>query len=762
MYNYLSCRTHKTTTVRASSQAFKETYVKYKISGSFETKFTYEGSTHTAAHHSQWNTEEEASFTTRQNFVSGIVSGSSSYYDSHRQSHIEVVHNYDDSGNFLGLKTLTHIGTNSTSRSVFRSNSYYIKTDKNTIIHVNKNQNQPERTIRSQTYPLITVADETTTTIEWTAFTTTTTQGTGYEYYFTTDENSKFTQSIRTKTRIIEKVESVTTERAYTTTYRTNEFLTYIRNDGISVVVVADTVIYTVNNRDRDRNFIALGVLLTDREFSNTSGLTNFQYLSQNTTLSYCDPVSVTTLDYTRDVYTTFNERNPYEYTRDATSTETVQSRKITDFTTTKVTFLTFTLETQSCEDWVTFTTTRISSNSIGDSFTLSDTSYSLNTGTTGSYSDSGFNDEGNSYEYTETWKTAPVTFIYLSGTSSYEGYTTITKTEEITNTIWEDRAIIINPISLQITGPTLEVFSELNGIKIISDRIPWETKVGYDSVIARSLKLEFSSNSTQELAIRKSANFEIEHTYSVEFDGTLSRYSTTTEISKMTVWEVAGSQTGVKWPLNPELTWITADDWAVGADADLNFSTQKNLSSAPLVISLENHAHTITEPPIAFVFPNHVVPVFLPSFTTVLNRNSFGYGAHPSLWSSMTLSRAGDSLSSTWQYVKESNETNKKYSTSSGTCKFITQSAFPLNVKNVESPVGGGSFHPNTKAVCMRLPGIYHEILGNNLTTTSSFRHQENAQTENITMQSITVYSVIPVLFGYGLYTFQGVGGEL
>ena len=153
-----------------------------------------------------------------------------------------------------------------------------------------------------------------------------------------------------------------------------------------------------------------------------------------------------------------------------------------------------------------------------------------------------------------------------------------------------------------------------------------------------------------------------------------------------------------------------------------------------------------------ARVFPKEVVLPISESFSSVLSKNEYGYGAHPSVWSTITISRNGAKLSSTWQGVDAS-------TTESGVCSLVATSNFPHDVKqspNVITQTLGGNMQPNSQVVSFEAAGVFYTQSGESDSgfVTNATSHAQLVTVANNT--AVTVRRKIPFLQGKGLYFFQ------
>jgi hypothetical protein len=192
----------------------------------------------------------------------------------------------------------------------------------------------------------------------------------------------------------------------------------------------------------------------------------------------------------------------------------------------------------------------------------------------------------------------------------------------------------------------------------------------------------------------------------------------------------------------------------------NLNFTTTPSRQSGPLILTMSGNEHTLFisdfESNIASEIPGYLVPLFYLTFNTILNKAPHGGGLHPSAWSTMSISRKGENFSSTWRFEENRNESDTTYSTSSGTCKLLTESDFPLGAEIINWRTLGGAMQPNTNIVVFNKQGVMEVITYNGSASGSEISTQDSfGYTTTLAGENITLRREIPRIAGYGVTQF-------
>jgi hypothetical protein len=196
------------------------------------------------------------------------------------------------------------------------------------------------------------------------------------------------------------------------------------------------------------------------------------------------------------------------------------------------------------------------------------------------------------------------------------------------------------------------------------------------------------------------------------------------------------------------------------------------SITAAPLLISLQDNQHTI--PFVTFEnfslglpfwtnasYVNQLaaaLPIY-PSYSTILNRNSDGGQLHTSDWSSITISRQGESLSSTWVYLQNESGANRTYTSESATCKIVTVSEFPFGITDFQRInfgetvwTAGGAMHPNRDLLVWNAPQVWHTIGFNSDSSQSGFSTDADFGYQSLQAGSqITISQPVGIYWGYG-----------
>ena len=663
------------------------------------------------------------------------------------------------------------------------------------------------------------VTKETTTQSTYTASLRTTGSSSLFTWIYTTTipegqtlaTTSGITSSV---SGITDSSTQTTFSRTQTTTSGTEEFLTY-SEWSVHQIVVADTIVLTVSAERTGAGSLAVLQTQTGTEFS---AINNLPYLTQNTTISWLPPLTTSTLS-TTEAFTTSSGgiQTPYGFVsasswensgqqndvpwtgrtwritglgdtvqfRGASSTTETEQRSTTIETISTRNWLTAEHVTFTCEDWVTYTTASTTTNT-STSGTISITSFSLNTGYTWEEQD----DEGNWVVRTER----PEGYSWQTSLTTYEQWTTTQTNTTVTNTLWEDSYPLTQTLNprlgswqggIKITTPEVKLSTEKLGIGIETNQLPWKTQNSWNVIQVSFLDSSTSISSTQTIAGRATTFYSTAQvtqngqsgsgtrSFSYEEGDNKGRNGDTSEFVQDYQRTISYTSTGTVFETENnnstfgdaffygDRAWATQGSLNYAADDDYQYNTNPTRTGAALIFTMQGNQHTI---PIGYedlysltasVVPSEIEPLIYPTYSAVLNQNDCGFGAHPSVWSTITLSRVGKSISSTWQY--QTNGSNGTvYTTGSGTCGISTQSAFPYGVRGIDTAVIGGHMQPNKKIVFFQEPGVFLTITADTQATASGFQTVSSWGTEQISASNITVRRAIPRVAGVGYYRFS------
>lgn len=427
---------------------------------------------------------------------------------------------------------------------------------------------------------------------------------------------------------------------------------------------------------------------------------------------------------------------------------------------------------TYSIEDWITFTTVSTTSNS-STTGTKTILSASLNTGYTAIADDDDDFDEDGNQIFTRTVTIVP-------HTTSVQTQTSIrTETRRISTTQTLQSSSRIDDLTATTTTLHCEIFetystvSFTGGFDIDQNAVPWTTRAGFDA--------------SEHLSLKPDSSFYESTTFTTRYRLTLEKTESSTASGSFATMPVGGTGTqgGGEFGGKTEETTFISGTWfrtqsvpfsnqlpfpfesafathspdffnPRATDAKLYFITTPNLTAAPFLFTMEGNEHVLVrsarENDLAEIRPGFLVPLIYPSFTTVLSSASTGGRLHPSVWSTMTISRDGDKFSSTWRSQNSTDANGTTFATASGSCQAGTDWGFPLGVETRDTRTLGGAMQPNTNVVVFQRPGVValttydNEGFGTEISTQSDFTFS------SITPAGISVRSTIPVLVGYGL----------
>jgi hypothetical protein len=555
-----------------------------------------------------------------------------------------------------------------------------------------------------------------------------------------------------------------------TTTSGTMSFVTF-QEWSQHQITVANTIWLTV---PKNKNVPATnGLVVIKTENTDFYGIHELEYITADTTILWQAPLS-TELTDTASYYTTTTNHGTTvstfsqtsraggsttskatTTTRNAISTTASQQTTRTAFTQTTTSFLNADYYETSVEDWKTFTTFKTTTNSSTQG-TVSTTSFSLDTQTL----------------YTVLTRISTNSFANTTTTQTTRT-TLFTQEDRVTQTITHNEWSL-----LTISAPKLEKMSETFGFEISTVVLPWQSFQDVRSTIANSLNTETSLISTVTSAVSLNPNWTYGVTARTVNTGTSSAFGRSSNINFERGATTLISNTGsffstlsgapiqeiVNQFSDQNKFWVTSFDYPIAANPSLSFQTEATRTAGDLMLTLTGNQHTIYFDYLdnygfevlvenaARVFPKEVVLPISESFSLVLSKNQYGYGAHPSLWSTITISRNGARLSSTWQGVDAS-------TTESGVCSLVATSYFPHDVKqspNVITQTLGGNMQPNSQVVSFEAAGVFYTQSGESDSgfVTNATSHAQLVTVANNT--AVTVRRKIPFLQGKGLYFFQ------
>jgi hypothetical protein len=639
-----------------------------------------------------------------------------------------------------------------------------------------------------------TVNKQTTTTFTYLVQLRATQTTTAGSFFYTTTipqgaTEAQITDATKTQSVIIESRNSSTLTRTGTTTNGTESFITYT-DWSVHQIVVADTVVMTVSANRRDD-----GVLAVAHQNSESSGINQLQYLLGNTTLVW-QPDFSTERTNTRDAFTseltyldpsrteqenwTGIQSRPSATTRGATSTTSATTRTTQSNITVTTSFLTVNENTFTCQDWRTFTTQSTTTNT-STSGTILATSFSLNTGET--FLDEGQDEDGNLV--VSTFLFMPQGISYQTGVSVTNQISTTETTTNQTITVWEDHShtTLSNSI-FTIKTPQLRFSTETFGVQIKTTAIPWiaepnfgltqvsslDTQTGLTSTVSSTVQF-FPFYSTEiifgeTVSETNSGGFTDEsNTSNNGFTRDFQRGITNFFTSSGSFFSTRANSLRLVQPTAIARAWKTGGDFRNhAAPVNLDFTTTPTRTEGALILTLQNNEHTIgvafgQKPQTAQITPREWVMPFTPTFSSILSTNACGYGAHPSAWSTITVSREGANLSSTWQFINGSDET------ASGTCILANASTFPFGVVEAGTSILGGNMQPNTNIISFKARGVALTYRATPSGTQSGF---ETIETNQIGVQTIanaaaiTIRQTIPAVEGPGYFQFNRLDNGL
>lgn len=655
----------------------------------------------------------------------------------------------------------------------------------------------------SEKYPEMTVSNVTTTTENSEAIVKITSQGTGMAIsYFTTMPSSNTSETVltyewNTVPQIVEATENQTIEKTITTTHNTSSFVTYTEWSR-HVIVVADTIIVTAVPQIQGGGGGRIGNLAVAQltPGTETTGIHGLQYCSAGATISWLPPLTISTQPTGSPFTTTSGSEVTHEqvtgndtwrYTwtpyLETTTGATSETSSSTQTTTTETTFsedwVTGSMESGSCEDWVTYTITNSSTSASGSNtitVTYTTSTFALETGETE------YDDEGN------TITNGPQTTAFISQPTTRSVYTTSSTNTTVNFDVWQDSFSTTSkaPVFLMsyaggvsITEPKLTLLTRTLGVHIVTSVVPWRVEGAWYARDASALLADTSINSIQSITSRKTVVYTTVNTrkYGANLAGSYSSsyregenygnwnqtfFNTTTErsassfTSSGTVFSTTENNlTSYSLPVYYNQAYATFGYQEFAAAGDWGYRSSPTRTSAAMIFTLEGNDHTLHQVEEMFsanVFPNEIEPIIYPSFSMVLDRNDCGFGAHPSAWSTITISRKGNNISSFWRYWSSWNELNPSAATASATCRVVTTSAFPFGVNELNTSLVGGNMQPNKNVFLFKAPGVYFTYTGTN----SGFETVASYTSTTMQAAGVTIRKPIDVIAGVGLHVFD------
>jgi hypothetical protein len=752
--SWVSYRLPKTTTIGPTFIGTSETISEFSFSGEQGSSFTFPGATFAGA----------TGYTTNLSF--------SSYSDSNTGNRNNVP--------TLQTPTKTFFGEDQVEGGATR---YTSKTENSTITYESnlRGQFSGPRSGVSSSRPLQTVTQTTLTSSSQTATVRTTTTR-SIQTSFATTTMAGTIATITFSTKSIEapiSTRATSTFTGSTTTglsQSTSTFKTFTFPTGDQLVVY-DTVWVRIPVFSNSNIQFAVAAQNSEN-VTEPVGVNLLGFISASvTTLSWVPPLSFeetwvsaaatrTRPGMGMDTWETFTSSTTFNGSRSTFSQKTV-SRTALDGTE----------STYSVEDWDTFTTVSTTSNS-STTGTKTILSASLDTGYTEiAYDDDDFDEDGNQI-FTRTVTIVPHTTSVQTQTSIRTETRRISTTQTLQSSSRNDDLTTTTTTLSCIVFETYSTGSFTGGFHINQNAVPWTTRAGFQTSEYLSLKPDSSYyesttfTTRYKLTLEKTDSSTETGTYATAGTGKNDSTGTwgggefwgTTEVSTLIsgVWFRTQSvpfsnQLPANVPLQSAFaTHSPAFFYPRATAANLSFNTSPNLTAAPFLFTMEGNEHVIDrdyrESDLGEIRPGFLVPLVYPSFTTVLSSASSGGRLHPSVWSTMTVSREGDKFSSSWQFEKSKDENGTTFTTASGSCQAGTDWDFPLGVETRDSRTLGGAMQPNSNLVFFQTPGVValttydKEGFGTQFSTESEFTFS------TITPAGISVRSTIPVLVGYGL----------
>jgi len=670
--------------------------------------------------------------------------------------------------------------SSSTSREGWRT--FVSSQSKNSTITSVTNNNTTSSGI--STSPLQTRTLNTTTTSERTVQSRTTTSRSIESYFYTTTtEGTKtiITEESKSISFLVSSGTTKTIPRTVLTTDKTSAYLTYT-DWSEHVLLVNDTVVVPIPAQySQDYSSQHFGYVVSQNQ---PQGINQLDLITSPVTISWIPPVFELS-PFTRDSFSSSFTQNADWYifgigntitvtntrTRGPTSTTVDTSRTTLASSTSVRTGIGATAATFTIEDWRTFTTESTTTNT-NTSGTISTTSFSLHTGQTFSYEDYDY-DEGGFDENGEfTAPAVTITGINIPQSQSWATEITtgsqtifLTTTTAINSVIFEDSTTFTTSTNI-FTLPATKTFSALLGKNQQTFTFPWRlSDQPFFSNIVNSLDTSSSNETSTSSATRNtqvlfSTGLETVDDKSVVSPawpegladtGMTRRTYGSTEVVTGTFY-ISQNQNTTRATTNPPLMWAyTTSPFFRAGDPTLQFDTKPTKTASPILLSLENNNHTFIGLDFAQITPSEFVVPFKMSFTSFLNKNEYGLGAHPSAWSTITILREGDKLSSTWNFLSGTEET-----TSTGECKIVTLSTYPHNVvQNNFTGVVGGNMQPNNNITALNVKGVVFTIQASPSATSSGFETIQSMGLQNINnVSNITVRRVIPYVEGNGFFS--------
>jgi hypothetical protein len=649
----------------------------------------------------------------------------------------------------------------------------------------------------SFTSPLATATDQTTRQTTFSTQIRVTTTRVDFSFFYTTSTIGTKKTTARTKieyTQTINATKSTALSRITTTTSKTTGFSTWSDWSEIGTLV-ADTI-YSTDilpfNQKGDLILKNDSIDTSENQISKEIGVNELEYVTKfpftsswKPPLSFEETRTTTAFTTTKTTQTTENSQTQRAFTvpggrqttgfaiqrfaTDISTTTTNQGTSTTGtFTLTRETttsssstFLSYTEGTKTIEDFITFTTF-----SGNPSFRTTSFSSFINSGNEELGQSSGPN-------FGTVFSTEEVQYTFQSSTTTSTTSRSSSFQTNFTTSV---------PASF-IKRPILSKFLEIAGIAIQTYCLPWITNVFPIINTISSLNSDTSettSRSTTDSWITLySTNYQTASSFTRLNSGSFSNsetnfsYGDTDTAFKREDFTINKSGT-VYNTITPRIQRLNSDFspscWKMqqnffgspflfgqqgfyAANPDLNFNTTPTRTGAPILLELEGNQHTIVflydENFYASIVPREIVSPLPLTFSTLLNLNTDGGINHPSKWSSMTVSRAGASLSSTWQVLTE-----EKISTFSGQCFLKTESVTPYGTQQVSafngSTILGGNMQPNTKIESWGVPGVLHtqNESESGFVTQSMFSFSTISPNEKI-----TIFRTIPIVSGEGVF---------
>jgi hypothetical protein len=602
------------------------------------------------------------------------------------------------------------------------------------------------------TLPFQTVTIETTTNSTKSGFLNSTKTSNFALNVFSTSTGIGSTFTIFTtknENKIVGNQISYTLSILSTTTKQTSSFKTFTNPSGNQLVVFDTIWNRFVSPFDQNTQNVVIGENFNN--ISETTAINKLDFYSDSAiTLFFQPPVSVEET-WVREAFTkvlsngkieTFIENQNYSSTRTIVSTISSSSRV---FEITKETF--------SIEDWITFTSRTITTNLTTSGFQTV-TSQSLNSGFTSfEYK---IDDDGN--ESTKIITVIPQNWNATTAIKTTSFVKTIKTTQSFTSQSRnDDLTYTTTTIKIEIDS-FFDTISFAGGYDINVSAVPWVTKAGHYTSEAMSLKTESTFFTNTTLSTRYHLTF-----YS-EASTNTPNYGRTEFTNISGTWfKTNNAQLSTQIYNLQEQAFVTHSPnkaiFRAGAH-DLQIFTTATRTAGPLFLKASGNDHTLMlsdyEQNLGQEIPGFLIPLIYPTFSTILNKATHGGGLHPSVWSSMTISRHGKNITSIWSFEKSRNNSATDFSTSSGTCELGTESQFPLGAETINWQTLGGAMQPNTNIVAFNVKNVMHITTYNAENSGTQFFTQSNFGFSTLSVgEVITLRREIPIIGGYGIAQF-------